>query len=383
MVPVIVKLKADKMVTVKKNHLSTLKKDGNYVPMSSAQYKFSVQYEYKFQMKWPHDVFKGTSDIFSKLLQHYVEKKKTVTIAEQKSVCNGIEIQPVSSGIVMTIHDLLACNQIDFDIEMPEQIIMLDSRYQDKDETYFRVAQRYQDILTRLYRFKFGNAAAQNARSLELDETETNEKLENLATRKRPASSKSDDLEEPDAKIPREDEDCTGRKQMEKSSKNQQNKVVTENKSTDRSVDLEELTLKDYSSVHVSTEKDCAERSSRKRSIDIEEDSIDCEKPFLKRPRLYSDDSMDLPDTEELEETNLYEDLKNIEKMKIASKSLQMKILAEEQSKKQRMCSFPSIFKCIDYTKDININLLRVLIFSFSKPIEQLNRLDCDSSTRE
>lgn len=342
----------DQMVTVRKNHLSTLKKGGNYVPMSSAQYKFSANYEYKLQTKWHHDIFKGTFDIFSNLLQYHMDQK--VTVAEQESVVfNGIEIQPVSSGIVMVINDLLARNQIDFDIEMPEQVIVLDSRYQGKDETYFKVAQRYQDILTRLYRFKFGNAAAQNARSLELNETEVNEKLKNTATKKR-SLDKSDDLEEPVSKIRRKDENCDERKQIKESSNNQQDEVITDKKSIDKNIRLEELTSKYNLNVPVSVEKDCAERSSKKRSIDAEEDSVNCEKPYLKRPKLYSDDSVDLLDAGELREINLYEDLKNVEKMKIVNKPLQIKVLAEEQSKKQGTYMFALCFnskKYVDYTK--------------------------------
>jgi len=145
------KVKSDQMVTVKKHHLATIKKYGNYMPMSSSQYQLSINYIHRFQTKWTYDVFKDSYNVFVKLLQWYSEQKNIVPSQEQETF-NGIEL-PISSGIVAAMHDLLAHNQIDFDIEMPDQIIMLDARYQGKDETYFRAAQRYQDILTRLYRF--------------------------------------------------------------------------------------------------------------------------------------------------------------------------------------------------------------------------------------
>ncbi|XP_014483912.1 PREDICTED: general transcription factor 3C polypeptide 1 [Dinoponera quadriceps] len=323
-----IKIRTDQMVTVKKNHLSAIKKSGNYVPMSSAQYKLSANYEFKLQTKWPQDVFSSTYDVFMKLLQYYTEQRNVV-LPDRRDVFNGIEIQPVSSGIVMIMHDLLPRNQIDFDIEMPEQIIMLDSRYQDKDETHFRVAQRYQDILTRLYRFKFENADAQNA--LSADEAETNAEWGDPSTRKRPAD-KSDDLEEPASKIRRGNK-CVERNRMKRSAKNRQNEVAAEKKML-KIVDIEKIISKGCSNVQASPEKDRAECSSRKRSIDTEEDSADCEKSFLKRSRLNSDDSMDLSDVEELEEFNLYEEnLKNKKKMKIIGKSLQMKGLTEKRMK--------------------------------------------------
>lgn len=166
------------MVTVKKHHLATIKKFGNYMPMSSSQYQLSINYIYKLQTKWPYDMFKESYDVFMRLLQWYSERRNAVSSQEQEKAVNGIEILPISSGTVTTMHDLLARGQIDFDIEMPEQVIVLDAKYQGKDETYFKVAQRYQDILTRLYRFKFDNADAQNA---ELSETETQEANETVS----------------------------------------------------------------------------------------------------------------------------------------------------------------------------------------------------------
>lgn len=325
-----IKIRTDQMVTVRKNHLSSLKKGGNYVPMSSSQFKLSANYEYKLQTKWHSSVFTSTYDVFTKLLRHYTEQSN---VAERENVSNGIEIRPVSSGIVMIMHDLLACNEIDFDIELPEQIIMLDSRYQDKDkdETYFRVAQRYQDILTRLYRFKFENVNAQNARLLELDEAKTNETSKELATRKRPAD-RSVDLETPATKISCKIEECDQSEQTENSPKNQPNVAATEEKLIELSVRLVGVTPMDHSGAQVSIEKDRTERSSKKRFIDVEENSVDSENPLSKRPRLYSEDSMDLPDVNELEESTLYEDLRNIEKMKVTSKFFQIRELTKEQA---------------------------------------------------
>lgn len=322
-----VKIRTDQMVTVRKN----LKKSGTYIPMSSSQYKLSANYEYKLQTKWPKDIFTNTLDVYIKLLRYYTEQW-SVAHTKQRSIFNGIEIQPVSSGIVMIMHALLACNQIDFDIELPEQIIMLDSRSQDKDETYFRVAQKYEDILTRMYRFKLENPDTQNGRS-DLDETETSE---NSAMRKRPAD-KSDELKEPAPKIRRKNE-CDEVRWTKDSPRNQQNKVVTEKKSKEpinRRIEHEELSSKDQSGVQVSAEKNHAERSPRKRSVTAEMEFVDCGQPILKRPRYSSDDSMELPDMDE--ESSLYEDLKNMEQMKITNKSLQMKELAEGQAKEAGM----------------------------------------------
>jgi len=304
------KIKSDQMVTVKKHHLATIKKYGNYMPMSSSQYQLSINYIYKFQTKWTYDVFKETYDVFVKLLQWYSEHKNTVSLQEQETIFNGVEI-PFSSGIVTVMHDLLARDQIDFDIEMPDQIIMLDARHQGKDETYFRVAERYQDILTRLYRFKFENVEAQNA---EVSGLETSHDIQEDSL-KRKRSVVNNDSEEPILKISRKDEESNGRKQENQS---QQNEDTSCDKKLDESDKREETNSKDR--FEQGKKKTHANRLSRKRSANIEEDSTDCEEPFLKRTRLNSEDSMDFEDLEEDEESkileeDLCEDFGSIEKI--------------------------------------------------------------------
>lgn len=287
------KIRADQMVTVKKHHLAAIKKYGNYMPMSSAQYQLSINYIHKFQTKWSYNVFKECYDVFAKLLRFYAENGKVTPPQEQGAAFSGTEILPVSSGIITIMHDLLALGQIDFDIEMPDQIIMLDARYQGKDEAYFRVAQRYQDILTRLYRFKYESIEAQDAESSEL-ETETQETREDSTKRKRTANDDLEDLEEPAAKVSRMNDGNSERKEEE----SQQSNAETEK---DSGFEHEE-----------STEMNLADHSSRKRPVDVQEDSMDHERPSLKRARLNSEDSMDLEDIEEL---SLCEDLEDLDKI--------------------------------------------------------------------
>lgn len=295
------KIRSDQMVTVKK-HLAPHKKFGNYMPTSSSQYQLSINYIHKLQTKWPYEMFKKSYDVFAKLLQWYSEHKN-VPSQQQEKILNDTEILPVSCGIVTVIHDLLGRDQIDFDIEMPEQIIMLDTRYQGKNETYFRVAQRYQDILTRLYRFKFENVDAQNAEFFE-SEMET---WKDSSTRKRPIED--DDCEKL-AKIARRDEECNETKSEKES---EQNKIVTESGSVDEGSG--NLNLKDHSSVHKQNEKKTRVNRSKKRFIAIENDSTDYKEPFLKKARLNSENSTDIEDIEKDKESNLCENLESIRKI--------------------------------------------------------------------
>ncbi|KAL6422933.1 hypothetical protein ACFW04_010439 [Cataglyphis niger] len=328
------KIRSDQMVTVKKHHLATIKKFGNYMPMSSSQYQLSINYIHKLQTKWPYEAFKKSYDVFVKLLQWYSEHRNVLPSAEQKEMLNGTEILPVSCGIVTIMHDFLGRDQIDFDIEMPEQIIMLDARYQGKDETYFRVAQRYQDILTRLYRFKFENVDAQNA---EFFESEMKTWREVSSKRKRVIED--DDCEELMAKIARRDEECNGR-ESEKESK--RNEIVTENRSVNENI--EQLSLNNHFSVHKQNEKKIHVNRSKKRSIDVEDNFMDYEEPFLKRAKLNSENSTDVEDLEKDEESNVCENLESIKKIpsKNTLESFESLKELEEQVKEEASSTQPS-----------------------------------------
>ncbi|XP_066593076.1 general transcription factor 3C polypeptide 1 [Prorops nasuta] len=136
------KIRTDQMVTVKKNYMCAIKKHGTSLPMSSSQYQLSTNYIYKFQTKWPYDVFKESYQGFLRLLDWCNEQLNNLFTSS-----NGTEILPLTGGIITLIHDYMANSQIDFDIEVPDQIIMLDPRIAEADETYLRIAQRYHDIL--------------------------------------------------------------------------------------------------------------------------------------------------------------------------------------------------------------------------------------------
>ncbi|XP_054016236.1 general transcription factor 3C polypeptide 1 isoform X1 [Hylaeus anthracinus] len=148
------KIRADQMVTVKKSSLPTIRKYGNYMPMSSSQYQLSSNYIYKFHTTWPYELFTESYDVYLKLANWYSQKQLD-NQNDASNTSNGVEILPVTGGLIVTIHDFVVQDQMDFDIEIPDQVIMLDPRLKEKDETYFRIAQRYQVVLASLDNLKF------------------------------------------------------------------------------------------------------------------------------------------------------------------------------------------------------------------------------------
>ncbi|XP_020291475.1 general transcription factor 3C polypeptide 1 isoform X2 [Pseudomyrmex gracilis] len=293
------KIRSDHIVTVKKHHLSSVKKFGNYMPMSSSQYQLSLNYIYKFQTKWPYEVFKEAYDIYAKLLEWY-SGLKDVPLHEEE-VFAGAEIRTLSGGMTIVLHDLLANNQIDFDMELPDQVIMLDARYQG--ETYFKVAQKYQDILKRLYRFKYENPDAEN---VEVSEIETRGTRKDSSNRKRLLGDDNSEETIP-PKMPHVVEKCDKRKSTKRC---RFSETDTEKTSSNRKIELEESTSKDHSSADEQTKE--ANCSSRKRHIDIEEDSMDGDEPFAKRIRRNSEECINIDYVDE--EMDSCEDLESFGK---------------------------------------------------------------------
>lgn len=134
------KIRADQMVTMKKNYMCAHKKFGNCMPMSSSQYQLSSSYYYKFQTKWPYEVFSESYNVVFSLLKNYASRVQDESI-------DALEMRPGLGGVVAAMHDYVSTNLIDVDIEIPDQIIMLDPGLPEKDEVYQRIALRYQTIL--------------------------------------------------------------------------------------------------------------------------------------------------------------------------------------------------------------------------------------------
>lgn len=144
------KIRTDQMVSIKKSYMCAMKKYGNCMPMSSSQYQLSTGYIYKFQTKWPYEIFNEAHQMLCKFSRWQHDNQSEDLNHAVPDDVDGMETGPVTGGLVVGIHDYLARGQLDFDIEIPDQIIMLDPRLKEKDETYLRIAQRYQDILTSL-----------------------------------------------------------------------------------------------------------------------------------------------------------------------------------------------------------------------------------------
>ncbi|XP_043286772.1 general transcription factor 3C polypeptide 1 [Venturia canescens] len=142
------KIRLDQMVTVKKNYAFAIRKQSNAcMPMSSSQYQLSSGYLQKFNTKFPYTAFDEAYQFFDQLANHYSERELQPGAADGT---NEMITCPVNGGTVAAIHDFINIDQLEFDIEIPRHIIMLDPTLQKDDERYIRIARRYQDLLRNL-----------------------------------------------------------------------------------------------------------------------------------------------------------------------------------------------------------------------------------------
>ncbi|KAJ4449055.1 hypothetical protein ANN_00450, partial [Periplaneta americana] len=135
------KIRSDQMVSLKKSYMRLKPKTGNYLPVSSSPYQLSISYVYQLQTKYQYDIFYESHLMTKKLRSWYMEH-----VADLEPAL-GLEVGVSDGGTAAALVELFTKKQMSFDIEIPEQVIILDPRVSEKDETYARIVQRYRDIL--------------------------------------------------------------------------------------------------------------------------------------------------------------------------------------------------------------------------------------------
>ncbi|XP_057333470.1 general transcription factor 3C polypeptide 1 [Microplitis mediator] len=142
------KIRADGMVSLKRYFKTVMKKigSGSCMPMTSSQYQLSTTYVYKFLSKLPLELYRETQDFLQKLIDGYTNNSLGFE--------RGVEIYAPNGGVILGAQELLACDNLDFNIKIPDHVIALDSDLQEYDKNYLRIAKRYQDILCNLERLE-------------------------------------------------------------------------------------------------------------------------------------------------------------------------------------------------------------------------------------
>lgn len=144
------KIRADQMVSVKKHYVVAIKKYTHCMPMSSSQYQFSANYMLKFQTKWPYEIYKEADQVMQKIVAWQALNQRQDMNYVVPEFVRGLEVETATGGVVAFIHDMMTLNLLEIDVELPEHVLTLDPRLNEKDEVYVRIAKRYHALLTDL-----------------------------------------------------------------------------------------------------------------------------------------------------------------------------------------------------------------------------------------
>ncbi|PNF33520.1 hypothetical protein B7P43_G17638, partial [Cryptotermes secundus] len=129
------KIRSDQMVSLKKSFVRLKQKTGNYLPVSSSPYQLSMSYVYQLQTKYQHQIFHESYLMAKKMCAWYAEHRDDTDSAL------GMEVVMAEGGTTAALVELFTRKQMSFEVEIPEQIIVLDPRVSEKDETYARIVQ--------------------------------------------------------------------------------------------------------------------------------------------------------------------------------------------------------------------------------------------------
>ncbi|XP_054279271.1 general transcription factor 3C polypeptide 1-like [Macrosteles quadrilineatus] len=131
------KTRADQMVSLRKRYLRTHVRQGDYLPLSSSPYQLSISYINLLLTRYQYELYGDCLEMYHRL----VDSSREADYFEEVVAAKG--------GIAACVVEFATQGKIDFKLDIPDQIIVMDPNVIQKDETYTRIVQRYQDILTK------------------------------------------------------------------------------------------------------------------------------------------------------------------------------------------------------------------------------------------
>ncbi|XP_075236331.1 general transcription factor 3C polypeptide 1 [Lycorma delicatula] len=139
------KLRESQMVSFKKSYQTHHMYSNNYLPLSASPYQLSITYINLIQTKYQSDLYLDCYQTLCDLINNSGHHK---TDDCDDNEDKGYKILSLSGGSTAMIIQLFCEDIVKFHIDIPDQIVVLDPNVRNKDETYARLVQRYQDILS-------------------------------------------------------------------------------------------------------------------------------------------------------------------------------------------------------------------------------------------
>uniref|UniRef100_A0A1B6C3M8 GTF3C1 extended winged-helix domain-containing protein n=2 Tax=Clastoptera arizonana TaxID=38151 RepID=A0A1B6C3M8_9HEMI len=135
---VMAQTRADQMISFRKAYLRTHQRAGNYLPLSASPYQLSISYVNLLSTRYQFTLYKDCSETLNELKMKWLE-----TDDEHEVLAN-------KGGVTAFLVEFVSMELLNFNLEIPDQVIILDPNFAQKDESYARIVKRYQDILVKL-----------------------------------------------------------------------------------------------------------------------------------------------------------------------------------------------------------------------------------------
>ena len=129
------KLRADKMVSVKKNLNKNLVNRRSYVPLSNSPYQLSVTFSHKFLTRYQYDIYGEAWALAKRLAAGRARDEGTEVVIRHEG------------GFAAAVVGLMALDRLAFKTSVPEQLVVLDPNLSAVDHQYVRILQRYKELL--------------------------------------------------------------------------------------------------------------------------------------------------------------------------------------------------------------------------------------------
>lgn len=133
------KIREDQIVSLKKNYMHLAQRKGNFLPLSCSPFQLSISYRHILQTSYQYAIF-HQSFIMSSSLDNW----HTSNDLEKE---RGLKLMITDGGSTAALVELFCKGVIEFDFEIPDQIITLNPKVTEVDESYARIVERYKEIL--------------------------------------------------------------------------------------------------------------------------------------------------------------------------------------------------------------------------------------------
>lgn len=142
---VMAKCRSMSIVSCRKRYKRWKSAGNDCLPLASSPYQLSITYVYALQTKYQYSIFSDCFNGLKRLLR--ILNSSQGKNNELPPVKSPIEIEVTSGGECANIVELFSAGLVEIHVEFPEQLIVLDPRLSETEESYKMIMKRFKELL--------------------------------------------------------------------------------------------------------------------------------------------------------------------------------------------------------------------------------------------